>query len=232
MTILVLLPGMDGTGELFAPFLAALGPEVAVRIVRYPTAKALGYAELAAIVEAALPQAEPYVLIAESFAGPIAIALAASHAARLRGLVLCCSFARNPRPAFSALGFLVPALALAPRPLGPIGWLLLGRFATAPLRAALGKALRQVPGAVLTARLRAVLAVDASAAFAAVKVPILYLRAARDRLVPAAASQHLLRLKPEMRLVEFDAPHFLLQAVPAEAVRIVRAFVDEVSPRD
>ena len=36
MTALVLLPGMDGTGDLFAPLLSALPPALRTIVVRYP----------------------------------------------------------------------------------------------------------------------------------------------------------------------------------------------------
>ena len=97
---------MDGTGYLFEPFIAALGSEFQIVRVAYPNADALGYSELEAIARAALP-AGPYVLLGESFSGPIAISLAASAPDQLKGLVLCCTFARNPRPFFSGLRSLV-----------------------------------------------------------------------------------------------------------------------------
>jgi hypothetical protein len=34
---------MDGAGKLFEPFVAALGGEFQVKVVRYPNAEALGY---------------------------------------------------------------------------------------------------------------------------------------------------------------------------------------------
>ena len=43
---LVLLPGMDGTGELFGPFIDALGPAQPVQVLRYPTDRPWGYTEL------------------------------------------------------------------------------------------------------------------------------------------------------------------------------------------
>jgi hypothetical protein len=49
MVTLVLLPGMDGTGQLFAPFLTALGHGVDVKVVRYPTKEPLSYAELESV---------------------------------------------------------------------------------------------------------------------------------------------------------------------------------------
>lgn len=115
---LVLLPGMDGTGELFAPFIAALGGEFDVRVVRYPGDHRGGYEELEAIARSAIPEDRPYVLLAESFSGPIAISIAASGPKQLRGLVLCCTFARNPRPALASLKALLGVTPMKALPVG------------------------------------------------------------------------------------------------------------------
>jgi pimeloyl-ACP methyl ester carboxylesterase len=96
--VLVLLPGMDGTGLLFEPFLKALkGFEPLV--LRYPRGLT-DYADCVAYARARLPKERPFLLLGESFSGPVAIALAAERPAGLRGLVLCSTFARNPRPAW------------------------------------------------------------------------------------------------------------------------------------
>src|SRR5689334_8209434 len=98
MTTLVLLPGLDGTGELFAAFVAALrGHDV--QIVDYPRDRAMSYAALEEFVREKLPGEVDYFLLAESFSGPIAISVAASSPPHLRGLILCGSFAANPLPA-------------------------------------------------------------------------------------------------------------------------------------
>src|SRR5690349_8746161 len=99
MLKVVLLPGMDGTGTLFAPFITALEDAASIKIITYPTDQPLGYAALECLIRDQLPANEPFVLVAESFSGPIAIALAATPPAGLLGVVLCCSFTRNPRPA-------------------------------------------------------------------------------------------------------------------------------------
>ena len=72
---LVLLPGMDGTGDLFAAFLSAPGCDLDVKVVSYPTDVALGYADLEAFARAALPTDRPFVILGESFSGPIAISI-------------------------------------------------------------------------------------------------------------------------------------------------------------
>lgn len=229
MITLVLLPGMDGTGQLFDPFIAALGQEFDLKVVRYPTTEALGYSELEAVARSALPAEQPFVLLGESFSGPIAISIAASAPRNLQGLILCCTFARNPRPFFSALR---PVIGLVPVDIAPmrvLNHLLLGSFSTSALQAALAKSLAQVSASALRARLAAVLDVDVSAKLPAIKVPTLYLRASRDRLVPRSAAEPVAQFVPGVRITELDAPHFLLQAIPAESAQMIRLFVHEVA---
>jgi pimeloyl-ACP methyl ester carboxylesterase len=231
MITLVLLPGMDGTGQLFDPFIAALGGEFHVKAVRYPATEPMGYAELESWARAALPTDGPFMLLGESFSGPIAISLAASAPPQLKGLVLCCTFARNPQPLFTVLRSFVPFLPLTAMPVGLLDRFLLGRFSTAGLRSAFAQALAQVSPDALRARLRSVLAVDVSAQLRAIKVPTLYLRAASDRVVPRAASRRILRLKPDTHVVQIEAPHFLLQAAPAEAACVVGGFMRATAGR-
>ena len=222
MTKLVLLPGMDGTGELFEALLNALGNRHSAQVISYPTDRALGYEELSTIVRNTLPVDEPYVLLAESFSGPIAIMLAAEQHRMLKGLILCCTFARNPRPFWRWSSTVLPA---APVPATLLTFLLLGRFSTASLRTALAKAVAQVSSVVLRERMRAVMGVDVSAMLRRVIAPSLYLRASQDRLVPASASAHIKALLPAVEVQQIHAPHCLLQVAPNEAARAIESFM-------
>ena len=215
---------MDGTGLMFEPFISTLGSAVDCRVVAYPTDRALDYAEHEAIARAALPRDIPYVILGESFSGPIAIRIAASAPKNLMGLVLCCSFARNPRPLLGFLRPLTHVLKSGALPTWAMSRLLLGRFTSAHLRAALGNAVGQVSPSTMMARMRAVIDVDVSSEMAAVEVPCLYLRASEDRVVPLAAARLIQKLKPSLQLVEIDAPHCLLQTVPEAASKLVKDF--------
>jgi pimeloyl-[acyl-carrier protein] methyl ester esterase len=222
---LILLPGMDGTGELFAPFVSALGGEFDVRIVRYPGDHCGGYDELEAIARAAIPEDRPYVLLGESFSGPIAISIAASAPGRIRGLVLCCTFARNPRPGLASIRALLGAIPLKAL---PAGWLV-----GPPMRSAFNAALAKVTTAALRARLRAVLSVDVRDRLADCPVPVLYLQAQRDFLVPRHAGHFIQEARASTtRIVAFDTSHFLLQSTPVEAAREVLAFCRHVATDD
>jgi pimeloyl-[acyl-carrier protein] methyl ester esterase len=227
---LVLLPGMDGSGDLFAAFAAALGAGVAPLVVAYPPEQVLDYQGLAAFARARLPAGQPFVLLGESFSGPVAIALAASNPPGLIGLVLSCTFARNPVPHFSVFQRLFGAVPVP----SALGWLaspcLLGLRAAPGQRRALQDAIVRVAPAVSRARMRAVRKVDYSEQMRAVKVPVLYLQARHDRVVPASAARHLLALQPAMQVVALRGPHMLLQAAPLDAAAAVMDFVGRLQP--
>lgn len=224
---LVLLPGLDGSGELFAPFMTELDPAVPVVVVRYPGDRTLGYAGLAAVAHSALP-AGPHVVLGESFSGPIAAMLAAGAPPNLKGVVLCCSFVRSPRPLLGRLRALLPVLPLGWAPLGALGRVLMGRWWTAPMQTRLVGAMAALTPPALKARLHAVLTVDVSAALAASRVPLLYLQASRDFVVPHHAADTVRSIRPDARVETIQGPHFLLQASPVESARAIEAFLSEL----
>ncbi len=226
---LVLLPGMDGTAEMFAPFVAALGSEGKVVRVRYPCDVPLGYAELESLVRAQLPSSASYVVLGESFSGPIAVALAATPPPGMVGVVLCCTFVRNPRPLLAVFGGLLGMLPVKVVPVFAMAPALLGKHASSAMVRALAGALQQVTPDTIRARLRAVLQVDARASLAAAQVPVLYLQANQDRLVPASAAAEVASCLPSTTFVSIDGPHLLLQACPETAAQAVTHFMRGVS---
>jgi pimeloyl-ACP methyl ester carboxylesterase len=226
MVALVLLPGVDGTAKLRAEFVAALGPGTEPRVVSYPADRALGYAELTALARAALPQDRPYVLLGESFSGPIAISIAASSPPQLVGLVLCGTFARNPHPVLGSLRWLLPLLPLGLAPMRLIGAFMLGRFASPHLLEAMRSTLAEVSMETVKARTAEVLGIDVRPALSKIRVPVLYLRATEDRLVPRRCADAIAAAAPQTRIVDVEAPHFLLQAAPGAAAAAVQTFIE------
>ena len=222
---LVLLPGFDGTGKLLAKFAASFNPDIELITVSYPPTMPLGYSELESIARSFLPRDEPFFLLGESFSGPIAISIAATAPPGLRGLILCCSFARNPFPWLSfarRIAFAIPTNAI---PIGVLSFLLLGRFSSPELRSEMEQVIAVVSPAVLQTRAHAVLSVDASALVSQIKLPILYLRASEDRLIPKASAELIASLALSTKIVEFEAPHFLLQVLPFVVTPMVTDFI-------
>lgn len=67
--------------------------------------------------------------------------------------------------------------------------------------------------------------VDVTEELAAVALPILYLQARADNVVLRSATALIQRHRPDMRLIELDAPHCVLQVVPQDAARVIAEFV-------
>jgi pimeloyl-[acyl-carrier protein] methyl ester esterase len=221
---LVLLPGLDGTGELFAPFVEALDG-FPTQIVAYPLNRAMSYAEHESFVRDKLPADDDFVLLAESFSGPIGISIAAAAPPRLRGLVLCCTFASNPLPVFGPLAKLIgkaPALRIPPALMAP--WLYAGR-GTPELRRAHVQAMARVAPSTIRARVASILGIDHGSLLRRIEVPLLYLRATADRLIPASVGRGLKIIRPDMEIVEIDAPHFLLQTEPVRCAAVTLSFI-------
>lgn len=225
MVALVLLPGLDGTGLLFKDFLASLNQEIKPIMVSYPPDAVLDYFELETYVRTFLPRGQSYFILGESFSGPIAISIAASSPPGLVGVILCCSFAKNPIPLLAPLRFVLNKVPVPVPTISLLSYFLLGRFAVPPLRTALSRALDNVAHAVLRARARAVLTVDNSGLLSSIRVPMLYLRAKEDRVVPQASSELVVSLAPHTQVREFSSPHFLMQVLPAQVADTVIDFM-------
>lgn len=225
MRTVVLLPGMHGIGTTFADLVAALGPEVESIVVSYPADIPLGYTELEAIVRASLPVDRPYILLAESFSGPIAVTLAAAHPAGMRGLILSSSFVKNPRPGMRMLRPLIRFADARHLPAGVLSRALLGRFWSVVFHDLLVNTLRMASPATFRARIHAIVDADASAHLVKIAMPILYLRASDDRVVPAAASELIARIMPTAKFIDIEGPHFLLQVVPDAAAGHIKDFM-------
>lgn len=224
MPTLVVLPGMDGTGLLLRDFVSAMGTEFRVKVLSYPLAEPLGYAELESRLLAELPTTDFFFLLGESFGGPLAVALAAKRPVGLLGLVLCASFVRYPISALRAFALLARLAPIRAAPLFALSWLMLGNWSTPALRTNLAGSLAVVSSAAMRARLESALRVDVSELLKTIDVPLLYLRAANDRIVPKSAGDWIISQSPRANLLEIMGPHLLLQASPEASAQIVRRF--------
>ncbi|MGK0172281.1 MAG: pimeloyl-[acyl-carrier protein] methyl ester esterase [Gammaproteobacteria bacterium] len=223
---IVLLPGLDGTGLLFEPLLACLAPGVDATVVSYPGDEPFGYEELLPRIISVLPTGDPFVLLGESFAGPLALQVAGTRPPGLVGVVLCATFVSCPYhfvPAWAA------SLVLSfPFHLAPFFSALksaFGGYVTPELRSLSERAIASVDADVLAKRIREVIAVDATSALIECPVPVAYLQATRDRVVPASNLRRILAQRPDVRVTQVHSPHMLLQTSPQEAADVIDAFV-------
>jgi pimeloyl-[acyl-carrier protein] methyl ester esterase len=223
---------MDGNGDLFAPFLKALPPEVDTRVIRYPGDQVLSYGELGPMVAEQLPTDGAFVLLAESYSGPLAVQLAAAGPAGLRGLVLCATFLTRPVSGWKRLaGMLIraPVMAVLP-PAWALRRFLLGPQAPDALVHQLRDAIRSVESRVLTQRMREALVIDVREDFRRVGVPTLCIRAEFDWLIDARTNEVMKALNPLVEICSMAAPHLVLQTRPEEAAAVVLDFIRRTKP--
>jgi len=220
---IILLPGLDGTAQLFSRFIAAAPAHLSPTPVALPP-EALAYAQLADRVATMLPPG-PVVLIAESYSGPLAVAIAERRP--VKGMILCNSFVSAPRA--RALRWLaLPSVMNLRPPARLLRRYMVGIDADDALVRDVATTIASVAPAVLASRIRSVLTLDATHTFAKCTVPTLYVRGSDDRLVPDSAWRRMSRLRP-LAIATIPGPHLLLQAKPAAAWEAILPFLDSLS---
>lgn len=229
MRHIILLPGMDGTGQLFEPFKAALAPRFVTHVVSYPPDEKLDYRQLMPFVERAVPPSEPYIIVAESFSGPLAIEHASTRPANLMGLVLCASFVANPLPLGLRWLRILARESLFHRRARM--WLtrhfLVGRDCPSDLVESVTATIQVVHPSVLAHRLRLILDSNVCDKLRSIDVPVLYIAGARDRLIGRRGLAQVSALIPNVSTAILDGPHLLLQRLPNESAQAISRFMDK-----
>lgn len=222
----ILLPGLDGSGRLFQPLLAARPRAFDPELVSFPPDRPLGYDALADLVRPRLPRRR-FVLLAESFSGPLAVRLAAERPRGLAALVLAATFLHRPLdPLLHPLRGLVGARFFGvPMPAPLVRRFLAGPDAPDALVEEVRRAVAEVTPEVLAHRSAEALAVDARGALAGVEVPILFLAPAHDRLIRRDAHADLLALRPDAEVAPVEAPHMVLQRCPHASLARIEEFL-------
>jgi pimeloyl-[acyl-carrier protein] methyl ester esterase len=222
----LLLPGIDGSGRLYGPLLAARPRAFRPEVVSFPPDVALGYDELTALVRERLPRGA-FVLLAESFSGPIAVRLAAERPRGLVAVVLAATFLHAPlNPLLHPLRGLVGArfFTLA-MPAPVVRWFMAGPDAPAPLVAEVQRAVAAVTPGVMAHRAAAALGVDVREALARTDVPLLVVSPTRDRLIRTDVADEIVALRPDAEVALVDAPHMVLQRCPHASLARIEEFL-------
>lgn len=221
----ILLPGLDGTGLLFKPFQEAFLDQN-LEVVSYPTDKKLDYNQLAELVKEQLPKTGKFILIAESFSGPVAARLLGSP--RLKAVIFCATFLNPPRPLLLKIfNFLKASYLLKiDCPSFFIKYFCLEKASDEELVALLKKAIRKVSPEVIDYRFKLMSKLEDLKLISSSKTPVLCLAPKGDKLVPKHFSFEIKQTAEFGELEEIKGPHFILQAAPSEAAKIIKDFID------
>lgn len=217
---LVLLPGMDGTGLMFRPFVD-VACNHSTDVISYPNDTSQKYTELIDFVKDRLPREVEFIIIAESFSGPIAYALMKEVIPNLKAVIFVASFLENPRPILLSLLKLLPISLIfrLPIPKAVIRKYMLGFNASDSLIAEFKAALSTISPTVLASRLKEI--VDLKKPDKTVNHPCCYIMAADDKLVTSKSVQEFKRFIPNIHIRYVNGPHFLLQSEPKECLKVI-----------
>lgn len=223
---LILLPGLDGSGKLFSPIIPHLEAHFDVSIVTFPDLPSFNdYVDTA---RNQLPDSAGITLVAESLAGPVALALMAQRAGQFGPSILSSTFARSPLAALTHLAKHIPEQMFS---IGALSEFCLDIDAeenvdfseTQPLPL---NVTDQIDGAVLKHRLSVMSRIDVSAVLPQIDVPMLCLHAERDRILSETDVQMLQKYLPRATRINIDGPHLLLQTRPQECADLIVRHVE------
>lgn len=223
----VILPGLDGTGKMLTEFVEGMGTQHSIQPITYPADLILSYPELTQFVFKTLPEDKPYVILAESFSGPIAVKLAAQDPKGLRAIIFAASFVQKPNALPRFFGkfakFFPLTTSLSYKLASPITF---GKWATEKQESNLESAIKSVSKNVLADRIKSIMAVDELASFRKLKLPMLYLQPTQDRLVSKSSVNHMRKHNENMCLQEIEGSHFILQTNATSCSKAISAFVN------
>lgn len=191
--------------------------------VSYPTDTVLSYRELTNFVLEKLENVEGnYIIVGESFSGPVSLFVSQSKPVGFVGLVLVATFIRAPNLKIGKylpwrIGFNLT------KPLYSLR-LALSKPENGNLISNISTEMQTVSPHVLSARIGEIFAVDASDALRKCHVPIVYFRGTKDIVVLKKNLGEILSVNPDVKVVEFADQHFLLQSSPERAFAEIRTF--------
>ncbi len=215
------MPGLDGTGKLFGPLIPLLQPHFRLVIVTYPDLDS--FSEYVDCARNQLPETGSFSLVAESFSGPVAMAIMAQPPVQIGPSVLSSTFARSPLAALTRMSNYVPEQMFS---IGALSDFCLDVYEvndedfseTQPLPL---NVMEQLDGVLLKHRISVLSRIDVSALLPGIEIPILQLHGTQDRIVSETDALMLQSNLPNVNRIDIDAPHLLLQTHPQQCAELI-----------
>lgn len=235
----ILLPGLDGTGHAYSwlkeEMLQSKIAENNIHILSYDNEHS--YSVLFKQVEAIILKSQiPVIIIAESFAGPLALSLVTAYPDKVKKLVLSATFGIKPQctfiPSFALDLFNSVSNALIPlRKIPPnfINKILMNEVEHTELKIVMEDIYKNGKQEVFDKRIQEVLSLNNKWNTNWTKeiyTNTLIFKPLKDRLIDKSNSDILHFNLINSRLIELDAPHMLLQTHAEESWKHILKFMN------
>ena len=197
--------------------------------ISYSTHQKRSYSQLIDYVQEKLNTLDtPYVLLGESFSGPLSLMLGQAKPQGLIGIILVATFVQAPNLEIGrflpwTIGFILT------KPLYNLR-ILLSKSRNKGFINAISTELQKVSPKVLADRIQSIFTVNAIQALTDCDVPLIYFRGTKDFIVPQKNLDLMTKVKPDIAVAHFDTQHFLLQSKPNEVWQEISQFIDGLAP--
>lgn len=218
---IILLPGVDGTGILFEPFVKAFKPDVPVEVIPLTKDSDQSILNQVSIIEDTIDD-EEVVLIVESYSGLLAYELAKRSKIRIKQIFFFGCFLQPPS-FIGKIGRFLPARLLNIIPDKLLSRILFDRWSSPELIALFRKAIESVHFPNLTKRLRTIATYQKPTQ--PIDVPCVYVQGTLDNLVSAYNLKAFEELCSNLQIEVVEATHMLLQTQPEAMSQLVHKYL-------
>lgn len=220
---LVLLPGLDGTGSLFDPFISHLHG-IDTQIIPLPMVGDQSYETLTSYVASQLPD-EPFTLLAESFSGPIAANLISTGQYQTSRVIFVATFLTPPRRIFLNLVKYVPLKRLMHMPFSDyfIKTFLLGFHSDTSILNLFKHVIDHVPNSIVKSRLSSISNLQPMQFKSSLDA--IYILPDNDVLVPRQCLDAFKNVFPKIKSININGPHFIMQTRPEECAVQLKSYL-------
>ncbi|MGE3800226.1 MAG: alpha/beta hydrolase [Candidatus Kapaibacterium sp.] len=232
--LLILLPGLDGSVELYEHFCERMRGELEGIVIGYPANYYLDLESLVEYAEARIPGTRPIILMGVSFSGPVAARLLKRRKRNYVAAIFCTTFLTSPHPVLTRLASILPTniFSYSLKITSIVRLFFYEKKSPLNLIQQFQEANAKLSPHVMGQRIVSLTQVDERSSLRGVEIPCCYLQAENDRIVPAGALKAFYlsaesdsTSRYSLCLLTIAAPHALLQCKPEESWDAIKGFL-------
>lgn len=218
---LILLPGLDGTGKLFQPLINELPSNIEHQIISYPENDCLSLKDLEAYVIERLPKTENFILLAESFSGPIGYLIAKRNLDNMKGIFFVATFLQNPNKTLLILNKLLPFSVLLKLPIPNliIKQIFFSKDTENHVISLFKETIKNLNSNVISFRLNEISKL--SLELDKIEIQSFYIQALNDKLVTRNCLSSFTDISDSLKMLRIAGPHFILQTQPQQCAEFI-----------
>ncbi|MHC9509728.1 alpha/beta fold hydrolase [Kangiella sp. M94] len=218
---IILLPGVDGTGILFEPFVEIFIADVPVEVIPLTKDSDQSILNQVSIIEDAVGD-EEVVLIVESYSGLLAYELARRNKVSIKQIFFFGCFLQPPS-LIGKIGRFLPVRLLNIIPDKLLSHILFNRWSSPELIALFRKAVESVNFPNLKQRLKTIATHPKPTQ--PIDIPCVYIQGTMDNLVSAYNVKAFEELCRNLQVEVVEATHMLLQTQPETMSQLIHKYL-------